>query len=406
MLLEHQAGCHKCLFFSALGMVEKPRGLCNVETVTKQNFCPFEGLADVFTLEEGNHRKTLDTFLDGHLGWHRGDVVDCRGLYDPNGATNHPGIHVGVIEGVVYHRKFDEIVWDFLALDRMCAKALEHYPHLKDAQPASDDDDVQWPEHIIDTTQDEPGDTASEDRYDSEEDMETPAFGPSKKRRTRRERSQAASRSLGPRERGGGAPSRRGPPPLPPPSQPPSDSGSHATAAGRGSQRGSRKSDGDSSVAWPYVPDQSTAPKKKIQQSSSSAWEEVLPRSGKTSSDTPGSEAHIWRSRGSSRKTTGARPSSKVRSGSSRRTVLSMPARQSAAWAGIKDESDATWGAHRDASDSAGDARPKGPSGHRPGQGPRPIDLKPHAEAEDTGEKQPHEDEATFQFKVCGLQIR
>ena len=42
--------------------------------------------------------------------------VDCRGLYDPNGSTTHPGIHVGVIEGVVYHRKFDEIVWDFLAL--------------------------------------------------------------------------------------------------------------------------------------------------------------------------------------------------------------------------------------------------------------------------------------------------
>ena len=115
---------------------------------------------------------------------------------------------------------------------RMCAKALEHYPHLKDALPPSDDDDEQWPEHIIDATQDEPGDTASEDRYDSEEDMEVPAFSPSKKRRTRRERSQAASRSLGPRERGGGAPSQRGPPPLPPPSQPPSDSGSHATAAG------------------------------------------------------------------------------------------------------------------------------------------------------------------------------
>ena len=57
-------------------------GLCNVETVTKQNFCPLEGLADVFTLEEGNHRKTLETLLDGHLGWHRGDVVhvDCRGF--------------------------------------------------------------------------------------------------------------------------------------------------------------------------------------------------------------------------------------------------------------------------------------------------------------------------------------
>ena len=51
-------------------------------------------------------------------------------------------------------------------------------------------------------------------------------------------------------------------------------------------------------------------------------------------------------------------------------------------------------GAHKDASDCAGDARPKGPSGHRPGQGPRPIDLKSQAEAEDTGEKQPHEDEA------------
>ena len=47
-------------------------GLCNVETVTTQNFCPLEGLADVFTLQEGNHRKTLETFLDGHLGWHRG----------------------------------------------------------------------------------------------------------------------------------------------------------------------------------------------------------------------------------------------------------------------------------------------------------------------------------------------
>ena len=135
------------------------------------------------------------------------------------------------------------------------------------------------------------GDTDSEDRYDSEEDMETPAFGPSKKRRTRRERSQAASRSLGPRERGGGAPSRRGPPPLPPPSQPPSDSGSHATAAGQGSQRGSRRSDGDSSTAWSYVPNKSIAPKKRIQQSSSSAWEEVPPRSKKASSDTPGSEA-------------------------------------------------------------------------------------------------------------------
>ena len=86
--------------------------------MTKQNMCPLEGLADGFTLEEGNHRKTLETFLDGHLGWHRGDVVhvDCRGLYDPNGSTTHPGIHVGVIEGVVYHRKFDETMWDFLAL--------------------------------------------------------------------------------------------------------------------------------------------------------------------------------------------------------------------------------------------------------------------------------------------------
>ena len=121
------------------------------------------------------------------------------------------------------------------------------------------------------------------------------------------------------------------------------------------------------------MPDKSIAPKKRIQQSSSSAWEEVPPSSKKASSDTPGSEAHIWRSRGSSRKTTEDRPASKVRSGSSRRTVLTMPARQSAAWAGIKDESDATWGAHKDASDSAGDARPKGPSGHRPGQAPAPL---------------------------------
>ena len=99
--------------------------------------------------------------------------------------------------------------------DRICARALEHYPHLAHAQLADDDDDDdddRMPEHIIDATQHEMGDTDSEDRYDSEEDMEVPAFGPSKKRRTRRERSKAASRSLGPRERGGGAPSGRGPP--------------------------------------------------------------------------------------------------------------------------------------------------------------------------------------------------
>ena len=95
-------------------------GLCNVETVTKQNMCPVEGLADVFTLQEGNHRKTLETFLDGHLGWHRGDVVhvDCRGLYDPNGTTTHPGIHVGVVEGVAYHRKFDEMCGTFWPCSR------------------------------------------------------------------------------------------------------------------------------------------------------------------------------------------------------------------------------------------------------------------------------------------------
>ena len=69
-----------------------------------------------------------------------------------------------------------------------------------------------------------------------------------------------------------------------------------------------------------------------------------------------------------------------------------MP-RQSSALAGIKDESDATWGAHKDASDSAGDARPKGRSGHRPGQGPRPLDLKTQAEAQEASEKQPHSDE-------------
>ena len=57
-------------------------------------------------------------WIPSWMAWHWGDVVhvDCRGLYDPIGTTNHPGIHVGVIEGVVYHRKFDEIVWDFLAL--------------------------------------------------------------------------------------------------------------------------------------------------------------------------------------------------------------------------------------------------------------------------------------------------
>ena len=76
--------------------------------------CPLEGLSDVFTLD----RRVLETFLDAHLAWHRGDVVhvDCRGLYDPNGVTTHPGLHPGVIEGVVHHRKFDEIVWDFLSL--------------------------------------------------------------------------------------------------------------------------------------------------------------------------------------------------------------------------------------------------------------------------------------------------
>ena len=70
-----------------------------------------------------------------------------------------------------------------------------------------------------------------------------------------------------------------------------------------------------------------------------------------------------------------------------------MPARQSSAWAGIKDDSDATWGAHKDASDSAGDARPKGRSGHRPGQGPRPLELKTQVETQQAGAKQPHSDE-------------
>ena len=149
--------------------------------------------------------------------------------------------------------------------------------------------------------------------------------------------------------------------------------GSHATAAGPGSQRGSRKSEGESSVAWSWVPDKSRAPKSKIQQSSSPAWEDVPPGSGKTSSDNPGSEANLWRTRASSRKTSVVRPASTVRSGSSRRTGLNLPPQQS----------------------SGGDARPKGRSGHRPGQGPRPVDLQPNEDDEkEAGDKQPQEDAA------------
>ena len=83
-----------------------------------QSLCPLAGLADVFSLEEASHRQVLEAFLDAHLGWHRGDVVrvDGRGLYDPNGTTNHPGVRPGVLEGVVYHGKLEQIMFDCLSM--------------------------------------------------------------------------------------------------------------------------------------------------------------------------------------------------------------------------------------------------------------------------------------------------
>ena len=50
----------------------------------------------MFTLEEGNHRKVLETF---RVASGRRCSRGLPGLYDPNGSTTHPGFHAGVIEG-------------------------------------------------------------------------------------------------------------------------------------------------------------------------------------------------------------------------------------------------------------------------------------------------------------------
>ena len=264
------------------------------------------------------------------------------------------------------------------------------------------DEDVKWPEHIIDATQPEMGDTESEDRYDSEEDMETPAFGPSKKRRTRRERSQAASRSLGPPGAWWRGTLPEGSPTLPPhlPSLPATQAPMpRLLAQGHSVEAADQMETAQS--AWSYVPDQE--PRHRRIGSSKALHQHgrtSRPRSGKTSSDTPGSEAHKWRSRGSSRKTTGARPASKVRSGSSRRTVLSMPGRPVGCLGRDQGRERHHMGRSQRRVRLCRRRKTKRAERAPSRTGPRPIDLKPHAEAEDTGEK--HDDDEAMDDAGAG----